>query len=135
MGAGGVIVNTASLAGVLGNPTRNAYAASKAALISMTRSLACEWAGRGIRVNAIAPGYVRTPMVAALEAAGKADLTAVRRRIPMGRLARADEMASAIGFLASDRALCDRHDPGCRRRVDVLQPAGRGASARHRSPR
>ena len=104
MGGGGVIVNTASLAGVLGNPTRNAYAASKAALISMTRSLACEWAGRGIRVNAIAPGYVRTPMVAALEAAGKADLAAVRRRIPMGRLARADEMASAIGFLASDRA-------------------------------
>lgn len=101
---GGAIVNTSSLAGVLGNPTRNAYAASKAALISMTRSLACEWAGRGIRVNAIAPGYVRTPMVAALEAAGKADLSAVRRRIPMGRLARADEMASAIGFLASDRA-------------------------------
>ncbi|MCA2013778.1 SDR family oxidoreductase [Cereibacter sphaeroides] len=101
---GGAIVNTASLAGVLGNPCRNAYAASKAALISMTRSLACEWAARGIRVNAIAPGYVRTPMVAALEAAGKADLSAVRRRIPMGRLARADEMASAIGFLASDRA-------------------------------
>ncbi|WP_334192446.1 SDR family oxidoreductase [Pararhodobacter sp.] len=104
MTEGGAIVNTASLAGVLGNPTRNAYAASKAALISMTRSLACEWAGRGIRVNAIAPGYVRTPMVAALEAAGKADLAAVRRRIPMGRLARADEMAAAIGFLASDRA-------------------------------
>ncbi|MCW1930994.1 SDR family oxidoreductase [Pararhodobacter zhoushanensis] len=104
MGAGGVIVNTASLAGVLGNPTRNAYAASKAALISLTRSLACEWAARGIRVNAIAPGYVRTPMVAALEAAGKADLRAVRRRIPMGRLARADEMASVIGFLASDKA-------------------------------
>mgnify|MGYP001329933070 CR=1 FL=1 len=104
MAAGGVIVNTASLAGVLGNPRRNAYAASKAALISLTRSLACEWASRGIRVNAIAPGYVRTPMVAALEAEGKADLAAVRRRIPMGRLARADEMAAAIGFLASDRA-------------------------------
>ncbi len=56
MPKGGAIVNTASLAGVLGNPCRNAYAASKAALISMTRSLACEWAARGIRVNAIAPG-------------------------------------------------------------------------------
>lgn len=104
MQPGGAIVMTASLAGVLGNPRRNAYAASKAALISLTRSLGCEWAARGIRVNAIAPGYVRTPMVAALEAEGKADLAAVRRRIPMGRLARADEMASAIRFLASDKA-------------------------------
>jgi NAD(P)-dependent dehydrogenase (short-subunit alcohol dehydrogenase family) len=104
MRAGGAIVNTASLAGILGNPRRNAYAASKAALISMTRSLACEWATRGIRVSAVAPGYVRTPMVAALEAEGKADLAAVRRRIPMGRLARADEIASVIGFLASEAA-------------------------------
>ena len=104
MRPGGAIVNTASLAGILGNPRRNAYAASKAALISLTRSLACEWAGRGIRVTAVAPGYVRTPMVAALESEGKADLAAVRRRIPMGRLARADEIASVIGYLASDAA-------------------------------
>ena len=101
---GGAIVNTASMAGVLGNPRRNAYAASKAGLISMTRSLACEWAERGIRVNAIAPGYVRTPMVAELERTGKADLAAVRRRIPVGRMARPDEMASVIGFLASPEA-------------------------------
>jgi NAD(P)-dependent dehydrogenase (short-subunit alcohol dehydrogenase family) len=104
MRPGGVIVNTASLAGVLGNPTRNAYAASKAGLISQTKSLACEWAPRGIRVSAIAPGYVRTPMVAALERDGKADLSQVRRRVPIGRLARADEMASAAAFLASDKA-------------------------------
>lgn len=104
MKAGGVIVNTASLAGVLGNPRRNAYAASKAGLISLTKSLACEWASRGIRVNAVAPGYVRTPMVAELERLGKADLAAVRRRVPLGRMGRPDEIAQALCFLASDSA-------------------------------
>jgi NAD(P)-dependent dehydrogenase (short-subunit alcohol dehydrogenase family) len=101
---GGSIVMTASLAGVLGNPRRNAYAASKAALISLTKSLACEWAAKGIRVNAMAPGYVRTPMVEALELSGKADLAAVRQRIPMGRMGRPDEMAEAAAFLASPEA-------------------------------
>ena len=101
---GGAILNTASLAGVLGNPGRNAYAASKAALISMTKSLACEWAARKVRVTAIAPGYIRTPMVAALEREGKADLSLVRQRIPVGRLGRSDEIASIAGFLASDAA-------------------------------
>ena len=102
--SGGAIVNTASLAGVLGNPGRNAYAASKAALISLTKSLACEWAERKIRVTAIAPGYIRTPMVAALEKEGKADLSLVRQRVPVGRLGRSDEIASIAGFLASDEA-------------------------------
>lgn len=101
---GGAIVNIASLAGILGNPKRNAYAASKAALISLTKSLACEWAKDGIRVCAVAPGYVRTPMVADLERTGKADLAAVRRRIPVGRMARPDEIASVAHFLASPRA-------------------------------
>jgi NAD(P)-dependent dehydrogenase (short-subunit alcohol dehydrogenase family) len=104
MNKGGSIVNTASMAGVLGNPRRNAYAASKAGLISITKSLACEWAAKGIRVNAIAPGYVRTPMVAELERTGKADLDLVRQRVPLGRIGRPDEMASVIGFLASDEA-------------------------------
>ncbi|MFV0475205.1 MAG: SDR family oxidoreductase [Pikeienuella sp.] len=104
MGRGAAIVNTVSLGGIVSNPARNAYAASKAALISLTKSLACELAGRGVRVAAVAPGYVRTPMVGALERAGKADLAMVRRRIPMGRLARGDEIAAAIGFLASPEA-------------------------------
>lgn len=104
MAGGGAIVNIASLAGILGNPKRNAYAASKAALISLTRSLACEWAKNGIRVCAVAPGYVRTPMVAELERTGKADLAAVRQRIPVGRMARPDEIASVAHFLASPRA-------------------------------
>ncbi|RJT29086.1 SDR family oxidoreductase [Mesorhizobium waimense] len=104
MRPGGVIVNFASMAGVVGNPKRNAYAASKAGLISLTKSLACEWASRGIRVTAVAPGYVRTPMVAELERAGKIDLAAVRRRVPMGRLARPVEIALAVRFLISSEA-------------------------------
>ncbi|WP_027168914.1 SDR family oxidoreductase [Mesorhizobium sp. WSM3224] len=101
---GSVIVNVASIAGVVGNPKRNAYAASKAGLISLTKSLACEWASRGIRVAAVAPGYVRTPMVAELERAGKVDLATVRRRVPIGRMARPDEIARAVRFLASPQA-------------------------------
>jgi NAD(P)-dependent dehydrogenase (short-subunit alcohol dehydrogenase family) len=104
MRPGGAIVNIASLAGVLGNPRRNAYSASKAGLISFTKSLACEWASRGVRVCAVAPGYVRTPMVAELERTGKADIAAVRRRVPMGRMARPDEIARAARFLASPQA-------------------------------
>ncbi|SMC72642.1 SDR family oxidoreductase [Rhizobium sp. RU36D] len=101
---GGAIVNIASLAGIVSNPKRNAYAASKAGVISLTRSLACEWASRKIRVCAVAPGYVRTPMVAGLERDGKADLARVRQRIPMGRMARPEEIASAAAFLASPAA-------------------------------
>ncbi|MDX8437215.1 SDR family oxidoreductase [Mesorhizobium abyssinicae] len=104
MRRGGAIVNVASMAGVVGNPKRNAYAASKAGLISLTKSLACEWASRGIRVTAVAPGYVRTPMVAELERAGKVDLAAVRRRVPLGRLAHPDEIALAVRFLTSSQA-------------------------------
>ncbi|WP_394889908.1 SDR family oxidoreductase [Mesorhizobium sp. AaZ16] len=104
MQSGGAIVNLASLAGVIGNPNCNAYAATRAGLISLTRSLAYEWASRGIRVTAVAPGYVRTPMVAELEGAGKLDLAAVRRSVPMGRMVRSDEIARAVRFLASTQA-------------------------------
>ncbi|WP_442921204.1 SDR family oxidoreductase [Mesorhizobium sp. Cs1299R1N1] len=104
MQPGAVIVNLASISGLVSNPKRNAYAASKAGLISFTKSLACEWASRGIRVTALAPGYVRTSMTAALERAGKADLAAVRRRVPMGRIGRPDEIARAVRFLASPQA-------------------------------
>jgi len=101
---GAAIVNVASLAGLLGSPKRNGYAASKAALIAITKLLACGWASRGIRVTAVAPGYVRTPMVAELERAGKLDVSAIRRRVPIGRLARPDEIARAVRFLASAQA-------------------------------
>ncbi|MCA0045903.1 SDR family oxidoreductase [Mesorhizobium sp. B283B1A] len=104
MRPGGAIVDVASMSGVASNPRRHAYAASKAGLISLTKSLACEWASRGIRVTAVAPGCVRTPMTAGLERAGKMDLSAMRRRVPMGRMARPDEIARAVRFLASAQA-------------------------------
>src|SRR3954469_19007462 len=103
-GGGGVIVNVASLAGIIPNPKRNAYAASKAGVVSLTRALASEWAAKGVRVCGIAPGYVRTPMVAQLERDRLADLDLVRRRIPMGRIGRPDEIAASVHFMASDRA-------------------------------
>ncbi|MES2336899.1 MAG: SDR family oxidoreductase [Pseudomonadota bacterium] len=101
---GGAIVNIASIAASLGLPRRNSYCAAKNGIVMMTRALACEWAGLGIRVNAVAPGYIATPGVTALETSGKRDLTAVRRRVPMGRLGRPDEIADAVAFLASARA-------------------------------
>lgn len=63
----GSIVNISSIAGTVGLPRRNAYSAAKAGVGMMTRTLASEWGPAGIRVNAVAPGYIRTPMVAALE--------------------------------------------------------------------
>jgi NAD(P)-dependent dehydrogenase (short-subunit alcohol dehydrogenase family) len=101
---GGAIVNLASIAAFAGLPRRNSYCAAKSGIVMMTRSLACEWASAGIRVNAVAPGYISTPGLIALEAAGKLDLRAVRRRVPMGRLGYPEEVADAVAFLASARA-------------------------------
>jgi NAD(P)-dependent dehydrogenase (short-subunit alcohol dehydrogenase family) len=100
----GAIVNLASIAGLAGIPQRNAYGAAKAGIAAMTRSLACEWAREGIRVNAVAPGYVATELVETLKLNGQMDLQAIERRTPMGRLAQPDEIARAIGFLSSDAA-------------------------------
>jgi NAD(P)-dependent dehydrogenase (short-subunit alcohol dehydrogenase family) len=101
---GGAIVNLSSIAARGGLPRRNSYCAAKAGVEAMTRQLACEWAQHGVRVNAVAPGYISTPGVLALEAEGKRSLRGVRRRIPLGRLGRPEEIADAIAFLASPRA-------------------------------
>ncbi|WP_345798475.1 SDR family oxidoreductase [Castellaniella sp. MT123] len=100
----GAIVNLSSIAGMAGIPGRNAYSAAKAGIAAMTRSMACEWARGGIRVNAVAPGYTRTALVEELEARYALDTRSIAARTPMGRLARPEEIAAVIAFLASERA-------------------------------
>jgi NAD(P)-dependent dehydrogenase (short-subunit alcohol dehydrogenase family) len=100
----GRIVNITSLAGVVGLPMRNAYSSAKAGLEMMTRTMGTEWAGRGITVNSVAPGYIRTAMLDDLVRAGKLDETALRRRIPAGQLGDPSDIAAAVRFLASDEA-------------------------------
>ena len=100
----GAIVNLGSMAGLVGLPRRNGYGAAKAGIHSMTRSMAVEWGRGGIRVNAIAPGYVRTVMVDRLIQEGKVDGGAIERRAPLGRFGTPAEMAEAVWFLASPAA-------------------------------
>ncbi len=103
-GRGGAMINLSSIAGVGALPRRNAYSAAKAGIATMTRALACEWAASGVRVNAVAPGYVETALVRNLVDAGSIDRRKLERRIPMGRLATPEEIASVILFLASPAA-------------------------------
>ena len=103
-GSRGAIVNIGSIASFGGIPGRNAYSAAKAGILGMTRALACEWARKGIRVNAVAPGYVKTALVASLIERGAIDAQAIARRAPLGRMAAPEEIARVLGFLASTQA-------------------------------
>ncbi len=100
----GVILNLSSIGGVLGLTPRNAYSAAKAGIGMMTRTLGCEWASRGVRVNAIAPGYMMTPFFRRLLDEGKLDGERILRRTPAGRFGSAQHIADAMLFLASDQA-------------------------------
>lgn len=101
---GGAIVNIVSVAAERGQPGRAPYGATKAAVVGLTRAAAVEWAGRGVRVNAVGPGYVFSGVYEAALASGQLDNDEVLGRIPMRRLADADEIASVIAFLASPAA-------------------------------
>ena len=100
----GVIINTASMWGVSHAPERAAYCSSKAAVVSLTKCLAVEWASHGIRVNAIGPGYTRTPLMEQLNREGRLDFDKLIGRTPLGRLGEPGEMAELAMFLASESA-------------------------------
>lgn len=99
----GAIVNVASIAGLAGIADRVAYNASKHGLMGMTRTLAAEWGGRGVRVNAVCPGWVKTEMDVADQSSGGYTDDDITNRVPMGRFASANDIAQAILFLADER--------------------------------
>ena len=100
----GSIVNVASIAGLRGIADRAAYNASKHGLVGLTRTLAAEWGGRGVRVNAVCPGWVKTGMDVADQAAGTYDDGDIIGQVPLGRFASPDDVAAAIAFLADPAA-------------------------------
>jgi NAD(P)-dependent dehydrogenase (short-subunit alcohol dehydrogenase family) len=99
----GCIVNVASVAGLLGVADRAAYNASKHGLIGLTRTLAAEWGGRGVRVNAVCPGWVKTEMDVTAQSSGLYSDADIVGRVPMGRFAAPDDVARAIAFLADEK--------------------------------
>lgn len=98
-GRKGAIINFSSIAGFTGNAGQTNYSASKAGVVGMTRTMALEYARYGIRVNAVVPGFINTPMTAAIpEDLRKAGIA----RIPLGRAGEPEDVANAVLFLASD---------------------------------
>jgi 2-keto-3-deoxy-L-fuconate dehydrogenase len=101
---GGSIVNIASVAAIVGLRNRAAYCASKGAVVSLTRALAVDHVGAGIRVNAVCPGTVDSPWVRRLVEEAGESLDELRARQPLGRLGTPEEIAEAVAYLASDAA-------------------------------
>jgi 3-oxoacyl-[acyl-carrier protein] reductase len=97
----GRIINISSISGVVGNPGQGNYAASKAGMVGMTKSLAREVASRGITANCIAPGFIETPMTHALDEKQVATIAAA---IPAGAFGKPEDIAAAVIYLASDEA-------------------------------
>ena len=101
----GTIVNCSSLGGLVGGPERGIYHAAKHGVLGFTKSAALEYAARGIRINAICPGLIQTPMSDQMVAAGQGEaLKEMEKSIPMGRVGRPEEIANAVLWLCSDAA-------------------------------
>jgi 3-oxoacyl-[acyl-carrier protein] reductase len=103
-GRGGTVVNVSSVLGATAIPGRAAYVTAKHGLEGLTKSLAVEWADRGIRVVSVGPAYVATPFVEHTMATGRFSSADLERRTPLGRLGTPDEVAQVIGFLISPAA-------------------------------
>ncbi|MEM7407505.1 MAG: glucose 1-dehydrogenase [Pseudomonadota bacterium] len=101
---GGAIVNTASIAGIEGARNLPAYVASKHACLGLTRTTALEYASRGIRVNAVCPGPIKTPMMDNIVASKPGLEGPMTQAVPMRRLGEPEEIAEAVAWLCSDRA-------------------------------
>jgi NAD(P)-dependent dehydrogenase (short-subunit alcohol dehydrogenase family) len=101
----GAIVNCSSLGGLIGGAERGIYHAAKHGVLGFTKSAALEYGNRGIRVNAICPGLIWTPMAEQMAASGQGEaLKGMEKMIPMGRVGRPEEIAGAVLWLCSDRA-------------------------------
>src|SRR5687767_12131239 len=116
----GAIVNCSSLAGLVGS-TRAAYSATKQGIIGLTKSAALEYAPRGIRINAVCPGTIETPMLTDMISRGELDIPGAVANQPIGRLGRGDEIAAAVLWLCS---------PGASLVVGVALPVDGGYTAR-----
>lgn len=117
----GAIVNNSSLGGLVGVPGRSAYHAAKHGVIGMTRSAALEYAAQGIRINAICPGIIETPMVAGMLQGEAAVMQEMMKEVPIGRLGTAQEIADAVLWLCS---------PGASFVTGVALPVDGGYTAR-----
>ena len=117
----GAIVNCSSLGGLVGLPGRASYHATKHGVLGLTKSAALEYAPRGVRINAICPGTIDTPMVADMRAKGELDMTEAIGAQPIGRLGTADEIAAAVLWLCS---------PGASFVIGVALPVDGGYTAR-----
>ena len=98
----GAIVLMSSVNGVNGIPRRHAYGPAKAAIAHLARTLTCEWARSNVRVNAVAPTYINTPMIERLCKEGKVDIERLERRTPMGRIGSVEDVAKDAAYLLCD---------------------------------